>query len=359
MAAIAGIGTWYPEQVRTNADYPDDFGMRARKSKQRVFNDIPASIDPALRLTEDFIRAEEADPFLGVKERRVASEKVSAVEAEVSAAARALEDAELAASDIDCVISYAAVPDRPTPPSASAVADSLGITGAQCWGIDVACASSLVQLATASALVDSGQAKHVLLTQSHLMLRAFPLMHPASPCLGDASTALVVSKQGKWPILASYIQTHGEHYRSVTWVREKDPGEMDPGDTPWWNAGGAFRVGSLDLNGAKVLQRDTVAFGAQTIRQVVERAGLQLDQIGLLACAQPRGWVPQAILQVLGLPEERATSIYATRAHLGASGCIANLDHAYRTGRTRESQFAALYAQGAGFTRAGVVLRLL
>src|SRR5690606_10395455 len=249
-------------------DYPADFRARAQKSHHRTFNDIPLSPDPALRVTEEFLQKEAQDPFLGAQERRLAPEGMTAVEAEVKAAELALADAGVMPSDIDCVISYSAVPDRPTPPSASDVAARLGVRGALCFGMDVACATALVQIATARALIESGQAKHVLLTQSHLMLRTFPLMHPASPCLGDASTALVVSQEGRWPIVAFHSVTHEDHYKSVTWVREEAPGELDKADTPWWKAGGPFRVGSLDIEGAKILQRDTVAYGAQTLREV-------------------------------------------------------------------------------------------
>ncbi len=358
IGAIAGIGAWYPEEVRRNQDYPPDFMQRAKRSRQRTFNDITLSEDPSLRVTEEFIEAERHDPFLGVQERRVAPLQMTAVEAETRAARRALEDASLAPEAIDCVISYSAVPDRPTPPAASGVAAELGIRGALCLGMDVACATALVQLSTACALIAAGRASNVLLTQSHLMLRTFPILHPASPCIGDASTALVVSRHGRWPVMTCHAVTHQDHYRSVTWIREIEAEHVDPDDTPWWHPGGAFRVGSLDLDGAKTLQRDTVAFGAQTLREGAESIGLDLERIGLLASAEPRGWVPKGILRVLGLDESLAASVYSDRAHLGASGCIANLEHAYRSGRTNQPGVIALYAQGAGFTRATALLEV-
>ncbi len=358
MAAVSGVGAWYPKEVRKNQDWPADFSTRAKASGHRTFNDIPSATDPALRVTEEFLRAEEGDPFLGAKERRIAPLSVSSVDAETWAAEAALADAGLTADRIDCVISYSAVPDRPTPPAATAVAARLGIPSTLAWGMDAACATALVQIATATALVDSGQANHVLCTQSHLMLRTFPLMHPASPCLGDASTAIIVSREGRWPILATSAISHGEHYRSVTWVREKETAVADPNDTPWWDAGGAFRVGSLDIEGAKALQRDTVAYGAESIESVLSKAAVDKERVGLLASAEPRGFIPKGILRVLGLPEGIAASVYETRGHLGASGCIANLEAAHRDGKTRGADLGVLYAQGAGFTRAAVLLKM-
>ncbi|HEY3494217.1 MAG TPA: 3-oxoacyl-[acyl-carrier-protein] synthase III C-terminal domain-containing protein, partial [Polyangiaceae bacterium] len=217
---------------------------------------------------------------------------------------------------------------------------------------DAACATALVQIQLASALVASGQASTVLLTQSHLFLRAFPMLHPAAPGLADAATAVVVRSQGRFPILATLGRTHGEFAPAVTWVR----GDTDAEDAPWWQAGGPLRVGTRDRAQAKLLQRDTVAYGAQTLRELAQAAGIDLERIDILATVEPRGWVPRAIAELLGLDPAVVASVYETRGHLGACGPIANLALAYATGKTRSAKLAALYAQGAGFTRAAVLL---
>jgi hypothetical protein len=147
--------------------------------------------------------------------------------------------------------------------------------------------------------------------------------------------------------------THGEFYPAVTWVR----GSTDEDDTPWWLAGGPLRVGSRDREQAKVLQRDTVAFGVSTLRELAGRAHVDLERIDLLASVQPRGWVPVAMAEILGLGSGVVSSVYETRGHLGACGPIANLELWYRT-RGVGARLGAMYAQGAGFTRAAVLLGL-
>ncbi|MCH2108616.1 MAG: hypothetical protein MK135_04770 [Polyangiaceae bacterium] len=354
MAAISGIGAWYPDEVRHNSDWPDEFSESRAARGDRTFNDIPRALDPSLQVTDHYLQQEALDPFLGVKERRFASLEFSAAQAEERAARLALEDAGLMPHDLDCIISYSAVPDRITPPTASRVAELLGVDRILSWGMDVACATGLVQIQTAAALIDSGQAEHVLLTQSHLMLRTFPLLHPASPGLGDASTAIVLSRDGRWPVLKAHAVTETEYYPAVTWIRA----ESRDDDAPWWDSGSPFRVGTLDKEGAKALQRDTVGYGVQTLSETLTAAGVAKDDLRLLASAEPRGWIPRAILKVLGLSEDLASSVYRQRAHLGACGCIANLEKAHREGRTKQDGVAALYAQGAGFTRAAVLLQL-
>jgi 3-oxoacyl-[acyl-carrier-protein] synthase III len=220
--------------------------------------------------------------------------------------------------------------------------------------MDAACATGLVQIATAAALVQSGQARNVLLTQSHLLLKTFPLLHPAAPGLGDAATAVVVGATGRFPIVQTVGQTHGEFYRAVTWIRGSD----DATDTPWWRAGSEFRVGSRDKESAKVLQRDTVTYGANTLRHLVKEAGVDMERVGLLASVEPRGWVPRAMCEVLGLDSRSVYSVYSRRGHLGACGPIANLEGACRERRLENGTLLALYAQGAGFTTMGVLLEM-
>jgi 3-oxoacyl-[acyl-carrier-protein] synthase-3 len=353
-AAVAGIGAWYPERVRKNDEWPPDFAASAHVSGDRLFNDIPPSLDEALRITDRYLAAEGLDPFLGAKERRVADDATSSVDAEVFAARRALEDAGVPPSAVDVVISYSVVPDRVTPASACAVANRLGVPGALAFSMDAACATALIQIQSAKALIESGQARTVLLTQSHLLLRAFPMLHPAAPGLGDAATALVITSGGRFPILAALGRTHGEFYPAVTWVRGSAPED----DTPWWLAGGPLRVGSRDREQAKALQRDTVAYGVRTLQEIAREARVDLERVDVLASVQPRGWVPSAMAELLGLDPGVVPSVYETRGHLGACGPIANLEHWYRSQRSGGARVGALYAQGAGFTRAAVLLAL-
>src|SRR5688572_22882331 len=152
-ACIAGVGAWYPDEVRRNSDWPSEFGQ-GLLGGDRLFNDIPRAPDAAARITDEYLQAEASDPFLGVKERRVTPASVSAVDAEVWAAERALADANVRPSDVDVVISYSVVPERLTPSTSCAVAHRLGISRALAFGMDAACATALVQLDIAANFIE-------------------------------------------------------------------------------------------------------------------------------------------------------------------------------------------------------------
>ncbi len=358
-AAITGIGVYLPEQIRENDFWPPAFRERFAQQGDRTFNDIPSPLDEtaAAIVARDLAR-EALDPMLGAKQRRVADDSLSSAQAEAFAAQEALRDAGVAPDDVDLVLSHALVPDRIMPPTAVALAALIGAHRARAMAVDTACASAVSQLEVARAFIEAGLARHVLVAQSHLLWRALSPSHPASPGLGDAATAVLVSGDRNAPrrlaIRGCFGQTHGEHARSVTWLRGND----DESDPPWWLAGGEMRMGSRNPAGAKFLMRETVTFGARTIHECALSSGIPVDRIDVLASVQPRGFIPHAIAERLGLPRDRAVTSYEEIAHVGACGPIFNLHRARALGRLKPGTVVALYAQGAGFTRAAALLEM-
>ncbi len=357
-ATILGMGEWRPETIRHNDAWPKDFAEHAAASAHRELAEVPEAIrgDACDAIVTRYLAEEEGDAFLGARRRHVASESMTACEAEAIAARAALVDARIDATDVDVILSWAAVPDRPTPPSAPRVAHLIGATRAMGIGMDAACATIVAQLLFAASLIEAGRARTVVITGSHLMTRAFPAMHPASPSVGDAATAIVVGASEHAGILSSFGVSHGEYYDAVAWRRAKE------NDTPWYQAGGPMYVGSYDRTAVAHLVRDTVRLGAETITEAARRGGISVASLRAIACVQPRRWVPAAIAEALGLSPQVAPQTFDELAHLGGCGVVTNLLEARRTGlfsadREGGPALACIYAQGAGFTRAAMIVR--
>ncbi len=348
-ARIVGLGAWYPETIRRNSDWPAEF-LQRRGSSRRELVDVPVHDDPREALGKQYLAAEAEDPFLGARLRRVAGADVDSCLAESKAGALALADAGVTADDVDIVMSWAAVPDRVVPPSAPRVADLLGIRRAMALGLEASCATSVAQLGLAAALIESGRARTVLLTQSHIMTRAFPMMHPASPNVGDAATAMVVSASERPGVGVLHAVTHGEYYPAVTWCRGK---EQDP---PWWKAGPDYYPGSLAPELARSLIAQTVHIGMTTVCELLERAHVSPNEINVFASVQPRRWVPGAIATAAGLDLASVPVTFDEYAHLGACGVVSNLLQARRTGQLNPGSRSVLFAQGAGLTRAAILV---
>ena len=353
---IAGLGQWFPEQVRRNTDWPEEFTAASRRRQgDRMLVDVRVKDDndPCRALVAKYLALESDDPFLGGSERRIAEPNASSADAEASAARQALADAGQSGAEIDAIFSWALVPDRLMPSNACRVAHALGATRAWALTVDAACASPVLQLAMAAGLIESGRARSVLLTQSHLATRTFPLSHPASPCVGDGATAILVTASERPGIQVTHSVTHGEYYDAVVWCRDKAALH----DAPWWEPGGAFFMGSHDPEATRKLIDDTVRIGVSTLRELADKAHFGVSQIDVLASVQPRRWVPSAIAEGLGLPARVAPQTYDRFAHLGGAGAVANLIAARDSGLLREGALVVMYAQGAGFTRAAAALR--
>lgn len=355
-ARVAGLGRWLPERVRYNAEWSEDFVEASRKKQgDRTLVDLnfEEEEDPARAIARRYLALEALDPFLGCRERRVAEPSMGSAEAEAEAGRAALEDAGIAGDRVDAVLSSALVPDRLMPSNACRVAHLLGATRAFACTVDAACASPIAQLAMAAGLIESGRARVVLLTQSHLAARTFPLSHPASPCVGDAAAAWVVISAESPGILSTHAVTHGEYYDAVLWCRGKTP-EADP---PWWESGGPFAMGSHDGLATRKLMHDTVPIAVRTIQELLTGACLPSTDIDVLCSVQPRGWVPSAIAEALGLNSEVAPRTYERLAHLGGAGPAINLMEARERGLLCPGARVVLYAQGAGFTRGAALIR--
>lgn len=358
-ARITGLGQWFPEQVRKNSDWPEEFTAASRRHEgDRLLVDLELD---KLQGDQDFCRAltakhldrENDDPFLGGKERRVAEPSMLSAEAEAKAAQAALVDARVGAEQVDAILSWALVPDKLMPSNACRVAQSIGAERAWALTVDAACASPVSQLTLAASLIESGRAQRILLTQSHLATRTFPLLHPAAPCVGDGATAMLVTAAERPGIQAAHSLTHGEYYDAVVWARDKDPLR----DVPWWEPGGPFFMGSHSVDATRRLMQGTVGIGVSTVRELADRGHFDVQEIDVLATVQPRGWVPEAIAEGLGLPTQIAPQTYDRYAHLGGAGAVANLIAARDLDLLHEGSLLVMYAQGAGFTRAAVAVR--
>lgn len=346
---ISGLGQWFPKRIRRNDEWPADFITRsADRLGDRTLVDVLTMGES--RLPADIVRRhlalEGRDPFLGCSERRIADDSETSIEGEAHAAREALENAGVRALDVDAIVSWALVPERIMPSNACSVSAILGAAHAWAVTLDAACASPIAQLETAASLIESGRAKHVLLTQSHLVSRTFSLNHPASPGVGDGATAMLISASEHRGIERCHLRTRGEYSQAVVWRR----GNGEESDPPWWQAGACLQMGSRNPIQTRQLIQDTVSFGAETIHLLLKENHLSSSDVDVLATVQPRRWIPEAIAEAAGIDVTRAPQTYTQYAHLGGAGAVANLIAARDAGMLGRGKRAVIYAQGAGFT---------
>jgi beta-ketoacyl-[acyl-carrier-protein] synthase III len=209
----------------------------------------------------------------------------------------------------------------------------------------------IAQLTLGSAMIESGRARHVLLTQSHLIGRANPMEHPVSPLVGDAASAIVLGVSETPGVGLVQMVSQGEYHEAVTWVRGRD--EQEP---PWYEAGPGFFAGSRDRDMVRALSSKLVHVARDTIAELLDRARRPITSIDVLACTQPRRWFPEAVAEAAGLPTDRAPHTFDDLAHIGGVAPVVNLLEARRRGLLAPGAQVLLYGMGAGITRAAALI---
>jgi 3-oxoacyl-[acyl-carrier-protein] synthase-3 len=369
-STILGVGEWRPETVRSNADWPEATVRRwservetKKTDEKREESGVRRDLDlTALTSAPDLAAADRlsmagfvedtSDPFLFAQRRHVADDAITASRAGSYAAQSALRDACVAPEDVDVVIAWDAVPDRPGCPGAPKLAELIGASRAHALDVQQACASVISSLELAAALVESGRARHVLLTQTHLAFRVLGFEGQVSANVGDIATAILVGPSERSGILATHAHSDGRFQNAVLLARGRD----DESDPPWWKAGGPYFFGTKDRMGAQLMMKETVKMGALTIREACQHGRIEPQRIEVVCAPHPRRWIPGAIAETLGLAPSVAPHTYETTAHVGGCGAVANLIEARRRGMLSPGTLVAMYAQGQGMTRAAALV---
>jgi len=357
MAKIVGLGEYIPDNIRKNEDWSPELVKSFEEHLSRELVDVNSegyqNLDP---YTLQGFKQEAGDPFLGGIERRIAPDGITAFDGELAACRMALKNAGLSPKDVGVILSGTTVPEIPNFPLAYRIGHELGCTNF--WGaeVDVACAGGIIQLELARNLIECGlhgSNKLVLCTQSHFMSRGIPMGHPASPCIGDGATAILVGPDNYigHEIITIKAETHGEYYNAVTWRRKEGATQS------WYKEGPDYYLGSFNKEGARDLVLNTIKLGAQTTKEALEKANLSPEDLDFFVSVNPRDWVPFGIVKQMGLTEDKTLSTFKKYGHFGGAGPWVNLQEAEKTNRIQSGNIVGVYAQGAGFTRAAAIIK--
>jgi 3-oxoacyl-[acyl-carrier-protein] synthase-3 len=353
-ATIVGAAAWLPEEIRENHHWPAEvaraFVTRNFDAEEKFLTDLHAN--ECSRAMARYIQEELGDVFLGTRRRRVAEEKMTSYEAEYLAARMLFERVDVAPSQVKYIFSYAGVPDYVFQHTGGYVAEKLGMKDYRSYGVDTACCTFIAQCDLARTLVASGATEYVLLLQSCLWTRVFPMSHPVSPSIGDAATAVLIGPcRADKGLVGIVARTHGQYSDAVIFKR---PEGM------WWDSSEVpMSLSSNDPAKAKRLIYGTVATAKQDIGDALAQAHLQAGEVDLLCSTQPRGWIPKAIGHEFDWPEQKCVSTFHEYAHTGVCGpvlnyveCAQSLAAAGKSGGN-----IVIYSQGAGFNSGAIVLK--
>jgi 3-oxoacyl-[acyl-carrier-protein] synthase III len=273
----------------------------------------------------------------GVHERRHVREG-ERLDALATAAGRAaLDEAGVDAVDLDLVLLATVAPDDLLPNAAPLVARELGAHGAGAMDVGAACTGYLSALSLAASQIESGRCEHVLVIGADVLSRFVDKADRGTAALfADGAGASVVSPANGGPGQIGHIALHadGAGAFAIRAAREDQIIHMQGHDT--------FKAAVHRLS--------------ESTLEAVERAGLELDDIGLFVFHQANARILAAVGERLGIERERVIDCIDRYGNTSSGTLPIALADARERGMLDPGMNVVLAAFGAGFTwGAGVI----
>lgn len=306
-AGISGVGVALPERRVRNEEIAAQLGVSSEWIERRT----------------------------GIAERRYAAPGQRVSELASAAARIALADAGLEVGEIDMVLVATLAADEITPSTAPLVAHELGMVDAAAIDVGAACAGTIAALAHATAWIESGRARNVLVIGAEILSRFIDWdERRTAPLFGDGAGALVVSLDADGEIGPFVLGSDGGAAAAIQVTRERLVLEMEGHDT--------------FLMAVEHMSTSTL--------QVLELASLQLADIDLFVYHQANGRILSAVADRLGVEQERVFDCIATLGNTSAASLPLALGEAMRVGALAPGATIVLGAVGAGLVWGATVM---
>jgi 3-oxoacyl-[acyl-carrier-protein] synthase-3 len=322
---IAGVGSYAPAKVLTNAD-----------------------LSKLVDTSDEWIRTRS-----GIGERRIAAPEEACSDLALHAANSALADAKVSASEIDLLIVATCTPDHPLPSTACIVQHKLGVPAhATCFDIAAACSGFLYALEIAYGQLQTNRYKRALIIGSE-KLSTITDWTDRTTCVlfGDGAGAAVLTKVDTpdTGILGTDLGADGEF---VDNLYIPAGGSRTPAS--------AESVGRRDhcirMNGREVF-KSAVRVMETVAREMMEQHKLTPDQISLVIPHQANIRIIEALAANLEMPMEKFLVNLDRYGNTSSATIPLALDEARRGGRIKPGDITLLVAFGAGLTYGATLIR--
>jgi 3-oxoacyl-[acyl-carrier-protein] synthase III len=272
----------------------------------------------------------------GVRERRIAPSTERLYEYAAAAGRRSLERAGLEPGEVDLVLVATMSHEQLTPSAAALVAAEIGAERAGVIDLGAACTGFVSGLGLASAQVESGRARTVLVIGADLLSRLTDRDDRSTAALfGDGAGAVVVgANQGRSGIGPVRLGAEGRD-------------DLIHAD----RIEGLIRMRGPDTFREAVDRLSTVA------EQSAADAGIGLDYIDLFAFHQANARITQAVGERLGLEPKRVIDCIWRYGNTSAASIPLALADAEADGRLVPGATVLLAAFGGGLTWGATVLQ--
>lgn len=325
---IIGCGSYLPERVVTNAE-------------------LSAKLDT----TDEWITTRT-----GIRQRHLAADGELTSDLALKAAERALENANIPASEVDMVVLATTTPDNTFPATATKVQDKLGMVNGAAFDIQAVCSGFIYGMAIADNFIKTSQCKAVVLIGAETFSRILD-WEDRSTCVlfGDGAGAVVLRAGEAEPEVnvgesghnrgTGILSTHLHSDGSTNELLYVDGG---PSSTQ--------TVGHVRMNGREVF-RHAVTNLASIVGEALEANGLASEDIDWLVPHQANKRILDSTAKKLGLAKEKIVITVDRHANTSAASIPLALDEAVRDGRIKKGDLVLMEAMGGGLTWGASLVR--
>ena len=314
---IAGTGSALPRTCVTNAE-------------------LAKRVDT----TDEWIRERT-----GITARYIAEDDEFTSTLAIDASRRALEAADMQASEIDLIILATATPDQTFPATATKVQAALGNFGCTAFDVAAVCSGFLYAMQVADSMIRAGSAKNALVIGAETFSRILDWEDRTTCVLfGDGAGAVVLTAQDTdetQGVLACQMHADGRHH-DLLYV------DGGPSTTQ--------TVGKLRMKGREVFRHAVVNL-ASVMNETLAQVGLTSSDVDWVVPHQANARILDATARKLGLPPEKVIVTVDIHANTSAASVPLALDVAVKDGRIKRGDLLVLEAMGGGFTWGACIVR--
>ncbi|MDA1089387.1 MAG: ketoacyl-ACP synthase III [Proteobacteria bacterium] len=318
---IIGCGSYLPERVVTNAE-----------------------LSEKLDTTDEWITSRT-----GIRQRYLAADGELTSDLALKAAVRALEYADIPASEVDMVILATTTPDNTFPATATKVQDKLGMVNGAAFDVQAVCSGFIYGLAIADNFIKTGQCKTVVLIGAETFSRILDWEDRATCVLFGDGAGAVVLRAGEAEPEVNVGETG--HNRGTGILSTHLHSEGSTNDLLYVDGGPSSTgtVGHVRMNGREVF-RHAVTNLASIVGETLEANGLAIDDIDWLVPHQANKRILDSTAKKLGLAKEKIVVTVDRHANTSAASIPLALDEAVRDGRIKKGDLVLMEAMGGGLT---------
>lgn len=286
----------------------------------------------------------------GIKKRRL-TEGQTASELASEAAKAALEDAGMAAQEIDCILLATMTPDRAMPNTASMVQKNIGAAHATCMDINAACSGFLFALNTAYAYLCAGMYKNIMVIGAETLSKIVD-WEDRSTCVlfGDGAGAMIVTGDDKAYVAVSGsdgakgdVLTAGQIPLDNFLINRKEPVVNEDY--------------YLTMNGQEVF-KFAVKTVPESIHQVLEKADVKMEEIDLFLLHQANVRIIASVAKRLGVAIEHFPVNLEHYGNTSAASVPILFDEVKKSGSIKEGDKIVLAGFGGGLTWGAAYMEL-